>query len=98
MLILIGLEGKGLVDFQGRRGITSVVRWSLRPVILGVDYCLRQDGVIYTGQWAGSMRLLLDGLEGTSERGHLVGIASNVSNTIATNTLTGQQIILTDWN
>ena len=28
-----GLEAKGLLDFQGRRGITSVVRWNLRPVI-----------------------------------------------------------------
>ena len=31
--LLIGLEAKGLLDFQGRRGITSVVRWNLRPVI-----------------------------------------------------------------
>ena len=28
MLVLIGLETKGLLDFQGRRGITSAVRWS----------------------------------------------------------------------
>ena len=45
MLILIGLEAKGLLDFQGQRGITSVVRWSLRPVIFGVDtgtYMLRR--------------------------------------------------------
>ena len=37
MLILIGLEAKNRLAFQGRRGITSVVRWNLRPVIFGVD-------------------------------------------------------------
>ena len=37
MLIFIGLEAKGLLDFQGRRGITSVVRWNLRPVIFGIE-------------------------------------------------------------
>ena len=37
MLILIGLEVKGLLDFQGRRGITSFVRWNLRPVIFSVE-------------------------------------------------------------
>ena len=35
---LIGPEAKGFLDFQGRRGITSVVRWTLRPVIFGVDF------------------------------------------------------------
>ena len=28
---------KGALDFQGRHGITSVVRWKLRPVIFGVE-------------------------------------------------------------
>ena len=37
MLILIGLEAKNRLAFQGRRGITSVVRWNLRPVIFGVE-------------------------------------------------------------
>ena len=37
MLILIGLEAKNLLAFQGRRGIASVVRWNLRPVIFGVE-------------------------------------------------------------
>ena len=37
MLILIGLEAKNLLTFQGRRGIASVVRWNLRPVIFGVE-------------------------------------------------------------
>ena len=36
--IFIGLEAEGLLkDFQGRRGITSVVRWNPCPVIFGVD-------------------------------------------------------------
>ena len=37
LLILIGLEAKGLLAFQGRHGIASVVRWNLRPVIFGVE-------------------------------------------------------------
>ena len=38
VLVLVGLEAKGLLDFQGRRGITSIVRWNLRPVIFGVEF------------------------------------------------------------
>ena len=41
MLSLLGLETEGLLDFQGRAGITSIVRWNLRPVIFGVDFGLR---------------------------------------------------------
>ena len=37
MLILIGLEAKGLLAFQARRGMISVVRWNLRLVIFGVE-------------------------------------------------------------
>ena len=37
VLFLVGLEAKGLLAFQGRRRITSVVRWNLRPVIFGVE-------------------------------------------------------------
>ena len=37
MLIFIGLEAMGLLDFQGRHGIASAVQWNLRPVIFGVD-------------------------------------------------------------
>ena len=33
LLILIDLDAKGLLDFQERRGITSVVRWNLRLTI-----------------------------------------------------------------
>ena len=37
MLIFIGLEAKGLLAFQGRRGIASLVRWNLRPVTFGIN-------------------------------------------------------------
>ena len=37
VLISVGLEAKGLLAFQGRRGITSVVRRHFRPVIFGVE-------------------------------------------------------------
>ena len=37
MLMLIGPEVNGLLDFRGRRGITSVGQWNLRPVIFGVE-------------------------------------------------------------
>ena len=43
MLDLIGLEAKGLLAFQGRRGIASVVRWNLRLVIAVED--IRRDGI-----------------------------------------------------
>ena len=36
VLRLIGVETKGLLDYQGRAGIISIVRWNLRPVIFGV--------------------------------------------------------------
>ena len=36
-MFCFGLEAEGLLAFQGRRGIVSVVRWNLRPVIFGVD-------------------------------------------------------------
>ena len=36
-LILIGLETERVFNFQGQRGITSVVQWNLHPVIFGVD-------------------------------------------------------------
>ena len=36
LLMLIDLEAHGLLDSQGRRGITSVVRWNPGLVIFGV--------------------------------------------------------------
>ena len=41
-------RAKGLLDFQGRRGITSVIRWSLRPVIFGVDFSVSSE---QTSNW-----------------------------------------------
>ena len=37
VLCLIGVETEGLLDYQGRAGIISIVRWNLRPVIFGVE-------------------------------------------------------------
>ena len=37
MLVLICLETEGLVASQGRAGITSIVRWNLRPVTFGAE-------------------------------------------------------------
>ena len=37
-LCLIGMETEGLLDYQGRAGIMSIVRWNLRPVIFGVEF------------------------------------------------------------
>ena len=36
VLRLIGVESEGLLDYQGRAGIISIVRWNLRLVIFGV--------------------------------------------------------------
>ena len=34
---LIRVEAEGLLDYQRRAGIISIVRWKLRPVMFGVD-------------------------------------------------------------
>ena len=34
---LIRVEAEGLLDYQGRAGIISTVRWNLRPVTFGLD-------------------------------------------------------------
>ena len=39
---LIRVEAEGLLDYQGRAGIISIVRWNLRPVIFGVEPCFRE--------------------------------------------------------
>ena len=36
-LCIIVVETERLLDYQGRAGIMSIVRWNLRPVIFGVD-------------------------------------------------------------
>ena len=40
VLCLIGVETEGLLDYQGRAGIISIVRWNLRPVIFGGEVCM----------------------------------------------------------
>ena len=37
VLCLLKVEREGLLDYQGRAGIISIVRWNLRPVIFGVE-------------------------------------------------------------
>ena len=34
---LIEVETEGLLHYEGRAGIISIVRWNLRPVIFGVE-------------------------------------------------------------
>ena len=34
---LLGVETEGLLGYQGRAGVISIVRWNLRPVIFGVE-------------------------------------------------------------
>ena len=35
--LIIRVEAEGLLDYQGRAGIISIVRWNLRPVLFGVE-------------------------------------------------------------
>ena len=35
--VSIGVETEGLLDYQRRAGIISIVRWNLRPVIFGAE-------------------------------------------------------------
>ena len=35
--LLLRMETEGVLDYEGRPGIMSIVRWNLRPVIFGVD-------------------------------------------------------------
>ena len=37
VLCLIGMETEGLLDYQGRAGIISIVQWNLHPVAFGVE-------------------------------------------------------------
>ena len=43
VLYLIGVETEGFLDYQGRVGIISIVRWNLRPVIFGVEFRLPHE-------------------------------------------------------
>ena len=49
--VFTGLEARGLLDFQGRRGITSVVRWNPRPVILSGEKKKTDKGKSHKGIW-----------------------------------------------
>ena len=46
-LCLIGVETEGLLDYQGRAGIISIVRWNLRPVIFGVELRFSEISVYF---------------------------------------------------
>ena len=37
VLCLVGVETERFLDYQRRAGISSIVRWNLRPVIFGVE-------------------------------------------------------------
>ena len=37
-LCLLGVETEGLLDYQGRAEIISIVQWNLRPVMFGVEF------------------------------------------------------------
>ena len=43
MLSLVGVETEEFLDYQGRAGIISILRWNLRPVIFGVHSCFLQQ-------------------------------------------------------
>ena len=51
VLCLLRVETEGLLDYQGRAGIISFVRWNLRPVIFGVEG--RPKEPIRESCWAG---------------------------------------------
>ena len=44
VLCLLRVEREGLLDYQGRAGIISIVRWNLRPVIFGVENSPKVSG------------------------------------------------------
>ena len=48
-LCLIGVETEGLLDYQGRTGIMSIVWWNLCPVIFGVDKTSFPEGEVPWG-------------------------------------------------
>ena len=51
LLILVGLEAKELLDFQGRRGITSILRWNLHPVLFCVGEWVTIDPPLASSGW-----------------------------------------------
>ena len=51
---LMGVETEGLLDYQRRAGVISIVRWNLRPVRFGVDFkstpCVQRVARIHKGR------------------------------------------------
>ena len=52
VLCLIAVETEGLLDYQGRAGIISIVRWNLCPVIFGVEHLQLFQAKLSQGQRA----------------------------------------------
>ena len=50
VLCVIGVETEERLDYQGRAGIISIVRWNLRPVIFGVDKSVSRGHSCYTNK------------------------------------------------
>ena len=51
VLCLIGVEAEGLLDYQGRAGIMSIVRWNFRPVMFGVELLSQFFGSVALGHF-----------------------------------------------
>ena len=75
ILRLLGLEAEGLLAFQGRAGITSIVRWNLRPVIFRVENtqkmslkCQKGSSQVLWSQISGSFRTSLGHLRSAKTR------------------------------
>ena len=47
----IGVEREGLLDYQGRAGVISIVRWNLRQVIFGLRFPRPQKGTRIPISW-----------------------------------------------
>ena len=56
VLCSAGMEAEGLLDYQGRAGIISIVGWNLRPVILGVDFFVSASKVAVSLPWESPRR------------------------------------------
>ena len=67
VLSSIPVEAEGLLDYQGRAGIISIVRWNLRPVIFGSERPKRRLKTILerSSQEGGRQGVLGEGQQGT---------------------------------
>ena len=64
---LIEMETEGFLDYKGRAGIISIVRWSLRPVMFGVQVPQTFSGTRDAGKNEKSVYQRIGGVE--RERG-----------------------------